>query len=185
MGIYPRFKKHLVNSFIVWVARRKGAKIGIGVTMPYALARIANPNLVIGDHTSVQTAQLDLRAKVHIGSHVIIGSEVSILTVSHQIDSPDWEQKPYGIDIEDYCWLATRAFILPSCTTIGYGAVCSAGSVVAKKVERMAVMVGNPAQMLRKRETVHSDLCVESQLGNDLKPYLLAYRTRPTDPVID
>ena len=179
LGIYPRLKKHLLNTAIVGIARRNGARIGVGVTMPYELARISNSNLVVGDHTSIQTSQIDLRSKVIIGSHVIIGSEVQILTVSHHIDSPDWEQRYYGLEIEDYCWLATRAFILPSCTRIGYGAVCAAGSVVASNVNRMAVMVGNPAQLLRERTTVHSDLCVESQLGNDLLPYLDAYRTRP------
>lgn len=178
VGLYPRLKQHLINRVIVGIARKNGATIGVGVTMPYTLARIANANLVVGDHTSIQSSQIDLRAKVTIGSHVIIGSDVQILTVSHHIDSPDWEQKYYGIEIEDYCWLATRAFVLPSCTRIGYGAVCAAGCVVAGNVERMAVLVGNPAQVMRKRVTVHSDLCVESQLGNDFLPYLDAYRLR-------
>lgn len=183
IGLYPRFKKYIINRIIVGLARRNGACIGIGVTMPYALAKNANHNLVVGDHTSIQTWQLDMRANIKIGSHVIIGSDVQILTVSHQIDSPDWEQKPYGIEIEDYCWLATRAFILPSCTKIGYGAVCAAGSVVARNVESMTVVVGNPAKELRKRETVHKDLCVESQLGNDFLPYIEAYCARAAQSV--
>jgi acetyltransferase-like isoleucine patch superfamily enzyme len=178
VGLYPRFKNYVVNRVIVGIARRNGASIGVGVTMPYVLARNANANLVVGDHTSIQTWQLDLRSKIEIGSNVIIGSEVQILTVSHHIDSPDWEQKYYGLLIEDYCWLATRAFILPSCRKIGYGSVCAAGSVVASDVESMAVMVGNPAREMRKRKIVHSDLCVEAQLGNDFLPYIAAYRSR-------
>jgi acetyltransferase-like isoleucine patch superfamily enzyme len=174
IGLYPRFLAYIKNSFIVWIARRNGATIGECVTMPYKLAKSANSNLTIGNHTSIQSDLIDLRCKVTIGSHVIIGSGVEIITLSHNIDSVDREHKPYGIEIEDYCWLATRAFILPSCRRIGYGAVCAAGSVVAKNVEPMAIMTGNPAEFLRERKNVHSDLCVESMLGNDFIAYVKA-----------
>ena len=110
-----------------------------------------------------------------IGNHVIIGSGVEIITCSHNVDSIDWEHKSYGIEIEDYCWIATNVLVLPSCRKIGYGAVCAAGSVMVKNVESMAIMTGNPARLLRKRTTVHSDLCVESMLGNDFVAYRNAY----------
>lgn len=170
-GLYPRYKSYLKNKFIVWVARKNGATIGECVTMPYKLAKRANSNLTIGNHTSIQSHLIDLRTKVNIGNHVIIGSEVEIITVSHNIDSTEWEQKYYGIEIEDYCWLATRAFILPSCRRIAYGAICAAGSVITRDIEPMAIMTGNPAVLLRQRKNVHSDLCVESMLGNDLMAY--------------
>jgi Acetyltransferase (isoleucine patch superfamily) len=177
-GLYPRFKKFLINGYVIRVARRNGATIGDCVTMPYSLAKKANSNLIVGDHTSIQTNLIDLRCKVEIGSYVIIGSDVEIITLSHNIDSPDWEHKPYGIVIEDYCWLATRVFVLPSCRKIGYGAVCAAGSVIARNVETMDVVAGNPFQVLRKRKLVHTDLCVESMLGNDFIAYTEAYKAR-------
>jgi len=176
-GLIPRFEKHIIQSFITWIARRNGATIGEVVTMPYKLAKKANSNLVIGDHTSIQTDLIDLRVPIKIGSHVIIGSDVEIITVSHNIDSVYWEHKFYGIEIEDYCWLATRAFILPSCRKIGYGAVIAAGSVVVKNVESMTIVTGNPAQILRNRMIVHTDLCIESMLGNDYIAYKNAYRS--------
>lgn len=173
-GLYPRFKKYLITSYINWIAQRRGATIGQCVTIPYKLAKKANSNLVVGDHTSIQTDLIDLRIPIKIGSHVIIGKDVEIITVSHNIDSVDWEHKFYGIEVDDYSWLATRAFVLPSCRKIGYGAVCAAGAVVVKNVEPMAVMVGNPAQKLRERKIVHTDLCVESMLGNDFRAYVKA-----------
>ena len=175
-GLYPRGKKFIKQSFINWVARKNGAQIGKAVVIPYQLARKANANLSVGNHTSIQSAKIDLRLPIKIGSHVIIGSDVEIITVSHNIDSPDWEHKYYGLEIEDYAWLATRAFILPSCRRIGYGAVCAAGSVVVKNVKTMHVISGNPAKFLRERKTVHSKLVVESLLGNDLIVYLKARR---------
>jgi acetyltransferase-like isoleucine patch superfamily enzyme len=177
-GLVPRYISHLRNSYIVWVARRRGAIVGECVTMPYKLARKANYNLSIGSHSSIQTDRLDLRSHVTIGSFVIIGSEVEIITVSHAVDSPDWECKSYGITIEDYCWLATRAFILPSCKKIERGAICAAGAVVAHNVAPMQIVVGNPALLLRMRKRVHTDLCVESLLGNDYLEYVETYKGR-------
>ncbi len=175
-GLMPRYISYLRNSYIVWLARKRGATVGDCVTMPYKLAKHANVNLSIGNHTSIQTARIDLRAKIKIGSHVIIGADVEIIAVSHNVDSPDWEHKPYGLVIEDYCWLATRAFILPSCQKIEYGAVCAAGSVVASNIAAMEIVTGNPAKLLRLRKNVHVDLCVESMLGNDYLAYKQAYK---------
>lgn len=174
--LLPRCISYLRNSYVVWIARRRGATVGECVTMPYKLAQRANANLSIGNHSSIQTDRLDLRSRVAIGSHVIIGADVEIITVSHEVDSPDWENKPYGITIEDYCWLATRVFILPSCQKIGRGAVCAAGSVVVRNVGAMEIVAGNPAELLRIRKQVHTKLCVEALLGNDFLAYVEAYK---------
>lgn len=174
-GLVPRYISYLRNSYIVWLARKNGAIVGKCVTLPYKLAKKANSNLKVGDHSSIQTDRLDLRARVTIGSHVIIGADVEILTISHQVDSPDWEHKSYGIDIEDYCWLATRVFILPSCQKIKHGAICAAGSVVARNIEAMEIVAGNPAKLLRMRKQVHTDLCIEALLGNDYLAYIEAF----------
>ena len=175
-GLIPRYISHIRNSYIIWLARKRGAIIGDCVTIPYRLAKRANENLVIGDHTVIGTERLDLRARIEIGSYVIIGADVEIITVSHQVDSPDWNHKPYGITIGDYCWLATRVFILPSCQKIERGAVCAAGAVVARNIAAMEIVAGNPAKLLRMRKQVHTDLCVESLLGNDYVAYVEAYK---------
>ena len=175
-GLVPRYVSHLRNNYIVWLARRRGAAIGECVTMPYKLAQKANANLTIGNHSSIQTDRFDLRARIEIGSYVVIGAEVEIITVSHAVDSPDWEQKSYGIAIDDYCWLATKAFILPSCQKIERGAVCAAGSVVARNIGAMEIVAGNPVKLLRMRKQVHTDLCVEAMLGNDYLAYVEAHR---------
>lgn len=176
IGLYPRAKKYLIQSYINKIAKKNGAIIGKSVSIPSSLAKIANSNLTIGDYTSIQTHKIDLRAKVKIGSRVIIGADVEIITCSHNIDSPDWEFKSYGIEIDDYAWIATRAFILPSCRKIGKGAVCAAGSTVFKNVEEMDVVSGNPAKLLKKRKAIHYNLCTEELRGNDLLAYIKAYK---------
>ena len=174
LGILTRLKIYLINKRNVLIARHKGASIGENVTLPYKLAKRANGNLIIGHNTSIQSVNFDLRAPVHIGSNVIIGSDVEIITCSHNIDSKDWKFKAYGIEIDDYVWLATRCFILPSCKKIRRGAVIAAGAVLYSNVSKMDVMTGNPASFLKKRKEVHSNLCVEGLLGNDLITYLKA-----------
>lgn len=171
IGLIIRWKQSWKYVRARRIARKRGATIGEGVIMPISLAKRANSNLTIGSHTSIQSDKLDLRSPIHIGSHVIIGSGTEIITTSHNIDSPNWEQKNYGITIEDYSWLPTNILVLPSWRKIGYGAVISSGSVVVKEVKSMSVVGGNPAKEFKKRQCVHSNLIVESLLGGDYLIY--------------
>ncbi len=171
MGCLMRLRTYLRYQGRVRIARRNGASIGENVVMPKHLAKIANANLSIGNCTSIQSSNLDLRNRLSIGNQVIMGGGNQIITTSHNIDSPDWEPKNYGIEIEDYVWITTNCLILPSCRRIGRGAVIGAGSVVVSDVPAMAIMSGNPAKEIRKRKCVHSDLIVEGLLGGDFKTY--------------
>lgn len=175
LGLIIRWKRNRKYVKAREIARKKGAIIGEGVIMPLSLARRANRNLVVGNHVSIQTDKIDLRSPVIIGNHVIIGYGTEIITTSHNINSPDWELKNYGVTIEDYAWIPTNILVLPSCRKIGYGAIISSGSVVVKDVDSMAVVGGNPATEFKKRQCVHSDLIVESLLGGD---YALYRQTR-------
>lgn len=171
LGLAIRWKQHFKYAKAVRIARKRGATIGEGVIMPIELALKANKNLIIGNHVSIQTSKIDTRASVRIGDNVIIGANTEIITVSHNIDSPEWEHKYYGIIIDDYAWLPTNILVLPSCRHIGRGAVVSSGSVVVKNVDDMSVVGGNPASEFKKRECVHSNLVVESLLGGDYERY--------------
>ena len=171
LRLFIRWKHHFKYERAVKIAKRRGATIGEGVIMPISLAKKANENLVIGNHVSIQTDKLDLRSPIKIGNYVIIGSNTEIITASHNIDSPEWEHKYYGLTIEDYAWIPTNILILPSCRHIGYGAVIGSGSVVVKDVDNMSVVSGNIAKEFKKRKVVHKDLIVESLLGGDYRIY--------------
>ena len=151
--------------------RKAGATIGCHIGIASNLMPPASKNLIVGDHVSIHSDRIDVRAPLKIGDYVIIGDSASIITCSHDIDSPEWTFKSYGLEIDDYVWIATRAMILPSCRKIGRGAVIGAGAVVVKNVPPMAVVSGNPAQILRYRKCVHDDLLPENLLGGDLLNY--------------
>lgn len=171
LGLLIRWKQNFKYVRARNIARKRGAKIGEGVIMSIKFAKRANKNLTIGNHTSIQTDKIDLRSPVKIGNNVIIGYGTEIITTSHNIDSPDWEHKYYGIEIEDFAWIPTNILVLPSCRKIGYGAVIGSGSVVVKNINSMEVVSGNPATPFKKRKCVHSDLIVESLLGGDYQIY--------------
>lgn len=176
-GLVPRFIQYLKYERTRYIAGKNGATIGKNTVLPLALAKCANANLTVGDNTSIQTTKIDLRSPVRIGSHCIIG-QCEIITTSHNIDSPDWEHKNYGIEIEDYAWIASNALILPACRHIKYGAVVGAGSVVVRNVSKMSIIGGNPAIHLRYRKEIHKYLVVESLLSGDLKAYIKAYKNK-------
>ncbi len=177
-GLISRLLKHYHYLYVNYVARKKGAIIGDYVTMPLSLAKKMNSNCVIGNHVSINTNRIDTRAPLKIGDNVIIGAGTEIITVSHNIDSSEWEPKYYGLAIEQYVWLANNSLVLPSCRIIGEGAVVGAGSVVVRDIEPMTVVSGNPAIELRKRKTVHNNLHVERLLHGDFKIFRDTYRQK-------
>ncbi len=178
LGLLSRLRLHLKYQYASYIARKNGATIGEGVVLPLSLAKKANKNLVVGNHTSIGTDKLDLRNPITIGSHVIIGAYSQIITASHNIDSPDWDYKGYGIKIQDYTWIAQSVIILPSCRVIARGAVIGTGSVVVKDVKTMSILSGNPAKEIRKRKCVHDQFVVESCRAGDYKQYKAARKMR-------
>jgi virginiamycin A acetyltransferase len=48
-------------------------------------------------------------------------------------------------------WIGHNAVILPSCSSIGDGAVIGAGAIVNKNIPPYAVVLGNPARVVRYR----------------------------------
>lgn len=171
IGLYPRLKQWIKFERARRKAVRKGAVIGENVIILPKLAARANNNLQIGDNSSIGSYKLDTRSPIKIGKNVIISNDSEIITTSHYIESPEWEHKNYGIEIEDYVWIASNVLILPSCRHIGYGAVIGAGAVVVKDVPPMAVMSGNPAKIIKERKCVHDKLVIPSLLSGDLKIY--------------
>ena len=107
-----------------------------------------------------------------IGNHVAIIGGVTLLTASHRIDSPGWQQFVKPIVVEDLAWIATGVTILPG-IRIGKGAVVGAGAVVSKDVPDYGIVVGNPAMLLNKKRCInlnynpaHNVACYEAWLGH-------------------
>lgn len=135
-----------------------GVKIGKGSVI-HMWANFYEPrNISIGDDTIIgDHVFLDGRAKLSIGSHVDIASQVLIYNSQHDIEREDFSDAIYGeVKIGDYVFIGPRVTILPG-VTIGNGAVVAAGAVVTKNVEPFQIVGGVPATVIgeRKNKDLH------------------------------
>lgn len=139
---------HIVRIFFY---RLCGIKIGKGSTIHMWAGFYQPENITIGDDSILgDHVFLDGRAKLDIGNHVDIASQVLIYNSQHDIDSEDFYGMSNPVRIEDYTFIGPRAIILPG-VTIGKGAVVAAGAVVTDDVEPFTVVGGVPAKVIRKR----------------------------------
>ena len=99
---------------------------------------------------------LSAKGGISIGSNVIFGPEVKILSSSHNYEG---DQIPYdsndkdilkSVNIEDHVWIGGFVLILPG-VNIGKGSIVGAGSVVTRNVPEYSIVGGNPAKVIKNR----------------------------------
>lgn len=129
-----------------------GAKIAKGATI-YSSAKIYYPaNLIMEANSclasnvncyNVNTITIKANATVSQGAH--------LCTASHNVYSKGHELITAPIIIEPQVWIAADAFVGMG-VTIGEGAIVGARAAVFKDVEPWAIVGGNPAKFIKKRE---------------------------------
>jgi maltose O-acetyltransferase len=129
-----------------------------GIDMPFDStihigANFFNPtNIKIGHDTIIgDHCFLDGRAKLTIGNHVGIASQVLIYNDEHNIHSDNYENSFGPVEIKDYVFIGPRAIILPD-IKIGKGAVVAAGAIVTKDIPDFEIWGGVPAQKIGDRK---------------------------------
>lgn len=151
------FKLHLVgcvpfHGFRRFFYRLAGIKIGKGSTI-HTKARFYDPrNIEIGEDTIVgEGVVLDGRAKLTIGNHVDIASEVMIYNSQHDVENEDFQAVDKPVKIEDYTFIGPRVIILPG-VIVGRGAIIGAGAVVTRDVPPHSIVGGVPAKIIGERK---------------------------------
>lgn len=108
----------------------------------------------IGADASVNVATA-VRGEVTIGDGARIGSHVSVLGFNHgTVPGVPVREQPLtsrGVSIGDDVWVGSHAVVLDG-VTVGDGAVVGAAAVVTRDVPAGAVVVGNPARVVRWRD---------------------------------
>lgn len=129
-----------------------GIKIGQGSTI-HMWANFFQPkNIEIGEDSIIgDHCFLDGRAKIKIGSHTNIASQVLIYNSKHDINDPEFKAVEYSVEIGDYVFVGPRALIMPG-IKIGQGAIVAAGAIVTKDVAPFKIVAGVPAKEIGERK---------------------------------
>lgn len=141
-----------IHSLRNWIWRLSGLALGPSSTL-HTGVRVFDPrHITIGEGTILGYACfLDGRAKITIGDHTDIASEVMIYNAEHDIHSIDFRPTSAPVKIGNYVFIGPRAIILPG-VTIGDGAVVGAGAVVTKNVDPFIIVGGVPAKVIGERK---------------------------------
>jgi UDP-2-acetamido-3-amino-2,3-dideoxy-glucuronate N-acetyltransferase len=137
---------HIGEGTRVWqfVVVLKGAKIGDDCNI--CAQTLIEGDVVIGDRVTVKSG-------VQIWDGSVIGNDVFIgpnATFSNDLypRSKQYPDKFQGVTIQNGASIGANATLLPG-VTIGEKALVGAGAVVTKDVPPRAVVIGNPAKILK------------------------------------
>ncbi len=86
---------------------------------------------------------------VFIGDNVLIGHNVVLATIDHDLDPASRRNHYAPIHIGNNVWIGADVVITKG-VTVGEGAVIAAGAVVTKDVPAHTVVGGVPAKVIRK-----------------------------------
>ena len=135
--IYKCFLRFPYSKVRVWAFRKLGYSCGDNVYFPSDLRITQNLS--------------ETKSTLIIGDRVSIGPNVTLVLMSHpngsRLRCSVAEKRSY-IKICSDAWIGAGAIVLPE-ITVGEGAIVGAGSVVTKDVPAHAVVVGNPAHIIK------------------------------------
>lgn len=129
--------------------RRCGKKVNI------EKGAIFSAKVSLGDYSGIGVNS-KIYGECAIGSYVMMGEDVTIITRNHSFTRTDVPMMFQGFDderpvvIENDVWIGDRVIILPG-VRIGAGSIIAAGAVVTKDVAPYSVAAGVPARRIKDR----------------------------------
>lgn len=117
---------------------------------------IHSERITVGSHFAVNSGTyLNGLGGIEMGSHVLIGNNVTISSGQHPIDgrcTPVFARQslPKKIVIENDVWVGAGAVIMPG-VRLAQGTVVGANAVVTRDTAPYSVVVGAPARAIRSR----------------------------------
>lgn len=112
--------------------------------------------ITIGSNCRIHGTCIHASNQIHIGNNCLIAANSQIFDANgHYLsfDNPanriNTKDKGNPIHIEDNVWIGANCIILGG-TTIGKGAIITAGSVVKGNIPSKSIYGGNPAQLIKQ-----------------------------------
>lgn len=118
----------------------------IGASCNICAHTLIESDVIIGNNVTVKSG-VYIWDGTRIENNVFIGPNAT-LTNDRMPRSKKYPEKFYGITLKNGCSIGANATILPG-ITVGENAMVGAGTVVTKDVPANAVVVGNPAKIIR------------------------------------
>jgi putative colanic acid biosynthesis acetyltransferase WcaF len=143
--LYP-WRRFLLRLFGATIGRAVIIRPTVKITYPWKLK--IGDNAWIGDNVVLYTL-----GEITIGENAVVSQSSYLCTGSHVEDRPSFDIFAKPIIIAPGAWVATDVFVAPG-VTIGSAAVVGARSSVFKDIPPEMVAMGNPAQIIRKRNSV-------------------------------
>ncbi len=122
----------------------------------FAFLNASKGNINIGSGSEINNYTIiNGTGGVQIGTDVLIGPSVQIISYSHHFKDKNKTIKSQGIEkkiviIEDDVWIGASAIIMPG-VKVAKGSVIGANSVVTKDTEPYSISVGSPARAINSR----------------------------------
>lgn len=114
-------------------------------------------DIELGDNSGIGR-NAELECGITIGDNVMMGPCVKMYVQNHNFSRTDIPMNQQGdspvrpIVVGNDVWIGANVIILPG-VSIGAGCVIGAGSVVTKSVPEYSVVAGNPAKIIKKRNS--------------------------------
>lgn len=122
-----------------WLTKRVTLLPGVKVIAPH--------NVCFGEDVLIShRCWLQGGGGLQIGSRVMLGPDVMLITANHDLATR--LTTPAPVVIEDDVWIGAKSVVLPG-VRVGHGAIIAAGAVVTKDVPPNVVVGGVPARVLK------------------------------------
>lgn len=166
--LYYVFLQHLPSSYAPFVGKFCNAlriicvkhifkKCGKISTMDRKAYFGTGFEIEIGDYSGIGEKCIVPKNTI-IGNYVMMAPEVYIVGNNHittDVNTPMCFQGKTDDKvtiIEDDVWLGARVMIMPG-RKIGQGSILAAGAVITKDVPSLCIFGGNPAKLIRRRDS--------------------------------
>jgi len=155
--ITDKFFSLKTGSFIypikLFFYKKRFSHFGENVVIYFPIKIEYKEGVSIGDNASINSyVHIWGTGGVTIGNNVMIAAHACITSATHDYSKEEMikVQVLKSVIINDNVWIGTGAIIFPG-IEIGEGAVIGAGAVVTHDVPSRAIVVGNPARIVKYR----------------------------------
>ena len=143
---------HTPEEIVRLMSELTGSKVDDSFTLFPPFYTDFGRNIRIGRNVFINSScHFQDQGGITIGDDVLIGHNVVLATIDHDLNPRDRRNHYAPIHIGDRVWIGASVVITKG-VTIGEGAVIAAGAVVTKDVPAYTVVGGVPARVIRSIE---------------------------------